>query len=362
MRWIVLLGVTGALAGCGGDEGAGGGTSLTPDELMLEAGNPDGHCGIPEDARPVDTSAPDRVVGTGTPESCTGAAFVDAVAQGGVIAFDCGPDPVTIELSETAKVFNDKGDVTIDGGNKVTLSGGGRTRILYMNTCDPAQVWTTDHCNNQDHPKLTVQNITFDRGAHFGDDDGNGGGGAIFASGGRFKAVNAVFVRNRCDDRGPDVGGAAIRVFQQFDDLPAYVVNCTFGGSEALGNECSNGAGLSSIGVSWTVLNSLFTHNRAVGDGANPMREGTEGGGSGGAIYNDGGRMTLRVCGTRIEDNRANEGGGAIFFVSNDRTGSLVIEDSELRRNPSEGFESEGFPGIFVLASGEPRISGSLLE
>ena len=30
-----------------------------------------------------------------------------------------------------------------------------------MNTCDEDQVWTTSHCQNQDHPRLTVQNITF---------------------------------------------------------------------------------------------------------------------------------------------------------------------------------------------------------
>ena len=52
-----------------------------------------------------------------------------------------------------------------------------------------------------------------------------------------------------------------------------------------------------------------------------------------------------------IEHNNANEGGGAIFFVSNDRTGTLVIEDSTLRDNPSDGFETAGFPGIFVLAA-----------
>jgi hypothetical protein len=346
-------------SGTGGDSGTGG-TSITPGELMLEAGNPDGNCAIPEDAQPEDISSPDHVIGTGTPASCTGAAVVEAVAQGGVITFDCGDDPVTITLTETAKVFNDKGDVTIDGGGKVTLSGADDVRILYMNTCDEAQVFTTARCDNQDHPKLTVQNIAFDSGNHR--DEGDEGGGAIFASGGRFKAINSVFTRNRCHDVGPEVGGAAIRVFQQSEGLPAYVVNCTFGGSEALGNECSNGAGLSSIGVSWTVLNSLFTHNRAVGTGANPAQPGTPGGGNGGAIYNDGGEMTLRICGSVIEDNHANEGGGAILFVSNDRTGSLVIEDSLLRRNESAQFETEGFPGIFVLADGDPQVSGSTLE
>jgi len=346
-------------SGAGGNSGTGG-TAITPDDLMLEAGNPDGNCAIPQDARPEDISSPDHVIGTGTPASCTGAAFVAAVAQGGVITFDCGADPVTITLNETAKVFNDKGNVTIDGGGKVTLSGGDSVRILYMNTCDQAQVWTTSHCDNQDHPKLTVQNIAFDSGNHR--DEGDEGGGAIFASGGRFKAINAVFTRNRCHDVGPEVGGAAIRVFQQSEGLPAYVVNCTFGGSEALRNECSNGPALSSIGVSWTVLNSLFTHNRAVGNGANPAQPNTPGGGNGGAIYNDGGEMTLQLCGTVIEDNHANEGGGAIFFVSNDHTGSLIIEDSQLRRNESAKFETDGYPGIFVIADGDPQVRGSTIE
>ena len=45
--------------------------------------------------------------------------------------------------------------------------------------------------------------------------------------------------------------------------------------------------------------------------------------------------------------NHAREGGGAIFFVSNDRTGVLDIRASTLRRNPSDGFENS--PGIFFL-------------
>ena len=161
---------------------------------------------------------------------------------------------------------------------------------------------------------------------------------------------------------GVDVGGAAVRVLSQYQGQPVYVVNSTFGGEAGLGNRCSNGGGLSSIGVSYTVINSYFSHNEAIGDGANPAQAGTPGGGSGGAIYNDGNTFTLRLCGTKIVDNYANEGGGAIFFVSNDLSGSLVIEDSQLCNNPSEGFETQGFPGIFVLASGDPQVSGSTLS
>jgi len=286
---------------------------------------------------------------------------VSAVAGGGIITFACGPDPVIITLERTAKIFNDKGpDIVIDGAGKVTLSGAGAVRILYQNTCDENQVWTTSHCQDQDHPRLTVQNLTFIDGNAKGEDPD--GGGAVFVRGGRFKIVNCRFFNNVCDDTGPDVGGGAVRVLSQYEGQPVYVVNTTFGGAEGLGNVCSNGGGLSSIGVSYTVINSLFSHNAAIGNGANPAEEGTPGGGSGGAIYNDGNTFTLTIRGTLIENNTANEGGGAIFFVSNDRTGTLVIEDSTLRNNPSGGFETSGYPGIFVLADGDPQVSNSTIE
>ncbi len=324
-------------------------------------GNPNGTCVIPAEAQAEDTSMPDHVVGTGTPESCTGNAFVETVAKGGIITFDCGPDPVIIKLDRTAKVVNNTGPkIVIDGGNKVTLSGAGNHRILYQNTCDEAQIWTTATCQNQDHPALTVQNLTFvDGNAEGLDPDG---GGAIFVRGGRFKVVNSRFFHNRCEDVGPDVGGGAIRVLSQYDGQPAYIVNSTFGGSEALGNVCSNGASLSSIGVSYTVLNSAFSYERAIGNGANPAKPDTPGGGNGGAIYNDGNTFQLSLCGTSITESTANEGGGAIFFVSNDRTGSLTINNSLLKGNKSLGFETAGFPGIFVLAKGDPQVMDSIIE
>ena len=59
----------------------------------------------------------------------------------------------------------------------------------------------------------------------------------------------------------------------------------------------------------------------------------------------------MSVRGTVIRDNHANEGGGAIFFVSNDRTGTLTIGGSTLRANRSAGFETDGQPGIFFLGA-----------
>jgi len=327
--------------------------------LFAEASN----CVVPDEAQLEDTSLPNSVVGDGTPESCTSAAFVEAVARGGIITFDCGPEPMTITLNETAKVFNntDLPDIVIDGGDKITLSGGGQVRILYMNTCDRDQVWTTSHCQNQDHPRLTVQNLIFRDGNATGLAGGAdpGGGGALFVRGGRFKAIHCRFLNNVCDSTGPDVGGAAIRVLSQYNNLPVYIVDSVFGGGEGLGNRCSNGGGISSIGVSSTVINSLFSYNKAIGNGANPARPGTPGGGSGGAIYNDGNTFALTLCGTAIHDNTANEGGTAIFFVSNNRTGTLRIENSALWNNPRGTFETSGYPGIFYLGNGDPQLVNS---
>jgi hypothetical protein len=320
---------------------------------VFRAGNPAGKAAVPAEARPVDTSRPTRVVGNGTPQSCTSKAVVAAVAAGGIITFSCGPDPVTITMTQTAKVKNANGPrVVLDGGGKVTLSGGGRHRILYMNTCDRAQGWTTSHCDNQDHPQLTVQNLTFADGNSTGEETDGGGGGAIFARGGRLKVINSRFVNNRCDRTGPDLGGAAVRALNQYQSRPVYVVSSTFEKGS-----CSNGGALSSIGVSWVILNSVFRNNDAVGRGANPAKSGTPGGGSGGAIYCDGDTFTVRIAGSVIENNHANEGGGAIFFVSNDRTGTMRIESSTLRRNRSDGFETEGLPGIFFLGARRPSIS-----
>lgn len=324
-------------------------------------GNP-GAVPLPAEAAPVDTSRPDRVIGSGTPGSCTSRAVVRAVALGGIITFDCGPDPVSITMTQTAKVVNTSPIVVLDGGGKVTLDGAGQRRILYMNTCDPAQVWTTSHCQNQDHPQLTIQGMTFTRGDSTGDLNEGGGGGAVFVRGGRVKVLDSVFTANRCDPTGPDVGGAALRALSQYEGLPVIVATSTFGGTPAQGNDCSNGGAISSIGVSWQIYNSVFTNNNAIGVGANPARSGTPGGGNGGAIALDGNRFTLDLAGSIVSGNTANEGGGAIFFVSNNRTGELRISRSVLEHNLSRGFETRGYPGIFFLGLGAPQIADSIIR
>jgi hypothetical protein len=318
---------------------------------LPEAGNANGHAAVPAAGRAVNTRHPDQVIGHGHPGGCTSAAVVRAVAKGGVITFDCGPNPITITMKATAKVWNTRHRIVLDGGNKVTLSGGGTRRILYMNTCDKRRIWTTDHCNDQKWPYLILQNLTFADGNSQVKQTrtSNYGGGAVFELGGRLKVVNTRFIDNRCYRVGPDLGGAAIRALEQFHNRPIYITKDTF-----RGGRCSNGSGLSSIGVSWIVTDSVFVNNRATGHGANPTTAPAPGGGSGGAIYTDGDHYTVVVNGSVMRNNHANEGGGAIFYVSDNNTGSMTIEHSTLHHNPSEEFWTRPFPGIFYQSAGHP--------
>jgi hypothetical protein len=355
--------------GSAGSPASAGSSSLPPTDPASgpPAGYADGHADIPAEAAAEDVSKPTSVVGAGTPESCTGDAFVAAVAKGGVITFDCGRDPVKITLTKTAKVFNDKGTkLVIDGGNKVTLSGGGTTRILYMATCDKAQVYPPGmgDCNTNPGVQLVVQNLTFVDGSAKGisDQDNAGGGGAIHAQGGSLKVVNCRFFNNVCDNLGSDVGGGAIRKLDYLiapgagPKRPVWVVNSTFGGKMGFGNACANGGALSSIGVSWNILNTVLSYNNAVGMGANDGD-----GGNGGAIYNDGNEIVLNITSSLLENDKANEGGSAVFFVSNNKTGSLTITDSLTQKNPRGMFETPDLPGFYVIAKEPARVVNSMI-
>ncbi len=40
----------------------------------------------------------------------------------------------------------------------------------------------------------------------------------------------------------------------------------------------------------------------------------------------------------------------------------MSVEGSTLRHNRSDGFETQGFPGIFFLGAHNPTITGSTLQ
>ena len=165
-----------------------------------------------------------------------------------------------------------------------------------------------------------------------------------------------------CDDLGSDLGGGAIRKLDYLvapgagPARPVWIVNSTFGGADGYGNSCANGGALSSIGVSWNILNSWFSNETAVGHGANSGE-----GGNGGAIYNDGNEIVMNLTSSQIENDMANEGGSAVFFVSNNMTGSINITDSITRNNPRGTFETPNLPGFYVIAKQPANVVNSMI-
>ncbi len=371
------------------DSGASSGNAVkfnAAQTVSFNPGNPNGTAVVPAGSGLEDVSSPTTVIGDGTPANCTSAAVLAAVTTGGVITFNCGTDPITITLTATAKVKNSTTKLVLDGGGKVTLSGGGANRILYTNTCDTSLGSVSGNClYAPTKPQVTVQNITLADGNSTNSTNGpwsDTGGGAISQLGGRLKVVNSVFVRNTCTTNGPDLGGGAIRVYAQSsptpNDLdgssaargqyPVMIVQSTFGGAAGQGGNCSNGGALSTLRTPMTVLNSLISYNNAIGCCSNPAWDGTPGGGSGGAMYSDGDTYDTRIESTIIEHNTAKAGGSAFFYVSNDQTGTLSIINSTSQNNTyapngqSGNPHFETYPGIFYIGKGNPTFTGSTIK
>jgi hypothetical protein len=322
---LALLATLCAFSACGGsdDDGAGDGDNGGNDGGSGDrddAGPPAARCDAPPLA---DVSAPDHVVGDGSPASCTEAALRASAGDGGVIVFDCGPDPVTIAVTATIDLTSRS---VLDGGGLVTLDGGGTARILYL-----------DSGYDQTGPRLTVQRLTFINGqAPAGGEDTAQGGGAIYRDGGSLTVIDCTFRENRAPSPGQDIAGGAIYGFGGGDTL---VVGSTF-----TDNQASDGGAIGSLNGDLTIINSVFDGNGATGTDGNPGN-----GGAGGAIYMDGGGEATSLCGVDILNSTAGAIGGGFFRVSNDHTGTFAMDRTTVDDNR-------------VTADGEGNAGGLYLE
>lgn len=71
--------------------------------------------------------------------------------------------------------------------------------------------------------------------------------------------------------------------------------------------------------------------------------------------------MTLTVLGTRIEYNEVNEHGSAIFFVSNDHTGNIVVEGSVITNNIG-GYWYPAYDGISMHSDTPITVTDLVIE
>ncbi|MFS4460633.1 hypothetical protein [Bdellovibrio sp. HCB2-146] len=309
---------------------------------------------LPANAQLVNVSNPTKVIGTGTPASCTFAALKSAVAAGGIITFNCGPSPVTIPVTATMNLPTNVNTV-IDGGGLITLDGQSAVQILRYESSN-FMVLTT---------KVTLQNLTFINGkttpvdkiptapapCSQGYDDGQGG--AIFMRDGNLAIINCTFSNNQAALLGPDTGGGAIYILGSKSGL-------TIANSVFMNNKASNGGAVAGLFAQLEIYNSLFQNNIATGNGANyndaskcsVVHDGQNqagSGGNGGAIYQDGGRSTnVILCGDYIVNNKAGAqaNAGGVFMTSNDYTGSITVQDSIVTGNTGNSWMNATGPAL----------------
>jgi len=343
---FILLAACGSSTNQTGDGGTttgdgAGSSSVGPN------GNPDGSCsaGVPARGMPADVSHPTTVVGTGTADSCTFTALASAIATAGVITFDCGSAPVTIAVTASLEAPIGK-DLVLDGGNKITLDGGGAVSILRY-----------EGPNFQaSETKITLQHIAFAHGTIAGSEPiptapapcsqgfDAGDGGAVYVRDANLTVIDALFTDNTAAPLGPDVGGGAIRMIGSKHG--AMIVGSTF-----RNNKASNGAAVGCLFSELDVYNSLVESNTATGHDANNddanmcsvMNNGQHeigSGGNGGSLYSDGAStatlpVNVVLCGDKITGNAAgmNAFGGGLFFTSNNFGGDLTIADTTMSDN-----------------------------
>lgn len=336
-------GETSSGSGSGG-AGAGGPTSSGPGGSGSGGGGVGGFdpppppppvCDPPVDLAPTDGSA---VVGTGTAESCTEAALDAALASGSPITFDCG-GVATIEITGTKVVTS---DTVIDGNGEITLHGSGAARLFEIDTGENFEALS---------PVLTVQRITLTGGRASGTaiplgTDLDGGGGAVFFVGGRFVAIDTLFVDDAAALEGPDVAGGAI--------YGVGVGGVTVVGSRFTGNRAANGGAIGVLGGPLTIVNSTFNDNEATGFGANYVDENGQQqgrGGNGGAAVMDGAGQTLTICGSTFLGNRGGAFGGALFRTSYESEATTIslstFDDNEI----PEDAETNGAGAIYLQGS-----------
>lgn len=278
------------------------------------------------------------IVGNGTAASCTEAALRAAIAGGGLVSFNCGPDPVTITLSQQITISQ---DTTIDGGGPtqggmVTLSGGGATRIFVIDRSS----------------RVTIRNLTLRDGYS------ERGSALRIVYYSDVTVENSRFLGNDSRKAFEAEGGGAISVRSS---------KLTVRASHFEGNKGINGGAIYSLGTTLTVEESSFVNNDSIAGGT--AAPGYDGGhGMGGAIFTDGahtpkgdpaGVITIRK--SLFRGNRSAHAGGAAFLYIYPPHERIVIEGSIFENNEAGRSATGGSGGGAIRQGNGPiTISDSL--
>jgi PKD domain len=245
------------------------------------------------------------VVGNGTPASCTEAALVAALAGGGAITFNCGPNPHTITFT-SRKTIN--ANTSLNGAGKISLNGGGDTGFFNLGSARTLTLTalTLTNAGNASSPSsglgilvtdgtLSISNSTFSQNTR-----------AVISTlsaAGVVTITNSAFISNSSNG----FGGALYNAGQLFISDSVFTGNVAPTSYE--GGAIYNGGGNAMTQGRATIIRSYFSGNTggyggAISNyGALTMTQSTlanngatfNGGGGGGAIVNGSGGQLLLV-------------------------------------------------------------------
>lgn len=290
------------------------------------------------------------VVGNGSAGSCTEAALDTALTQvmgtGGTVTFNCGSSPHTITVTSPKMIT---ATLTIDGGNLITLSGGGTTTVLEL----------------QDRlPLLTLRNLTIADGrANPAGPSGvcrdNACGGGVR---GHYRAsltvINSKFLNNRAvatpitaPRTNLDFGGGAIYM---------HSGTLTVSNTEFSGNYAQNSAGgaIHLLHSNMTITDSLFDNNQADYYGGAMYTDGTINDASG--ITSNG---LLYMVRNTFTNNRGKGQGGAGFYymyINRHPNVQAVFDTNRFINNSvTTDIENYAYGGALRVGNGPTKILNS---
>lgn len=281
------------------------------------------------------------VVGTGTPESCHHAALSDALAGGGEITFNCGAAAHTITLDAVETITR---ETTIDGGGRITISGGNATRLFDVEPGVPLTLrrLTLRDGNEpqvsgiENHGSLVLEEVFFlsheegivaisnqgsltIRASTF-EGNQNGATGVIYNRG-TLLVEGSTFSQNRSSS--PSHGGGAI---YNHEDGTATIRESHFYNNSS--TQGGNGGALFNRGR-MELTRTTLTGNQSTNHG--------------GALYNE---AILTISESTLTSNSTNGEGGAIHYQSDTLPSSLLVTHSAIHSNQAQGWGG----GINVFA------------
>jgi len=301
--------------------------------LLFDAVNPSGTVQAAPAVAPVVNTLVDENDGCGVGECSLRDAISDTIATGTIEFSVAG----TIVLSSTLGELTIDKDLTIDGGDVITVSGDNAVRVF-----------------NISGGNVILDSLAITNGKAPAGIDEFGGG--IYTSGGTITVTNSTLSSNRAIFGGGIYNSSVVTL---------SVSNSTLTGNSATGT--GDGGGIYNNGT-LMVTNSIFSGNSAKGNGGGIenwhmmfMTKSTLTGNlakDGGGIANFG---TVTVSNSTLSSNSAKEEGGAIYT----QLGEVTLNNSTVTGNRAVisggGLASAGFSGMNTAISNS-IVSGNIIS